>query len=158
VTGIFTGAVEPGGSIQLGDLTAFSATYTLSTGLLSLVNTYSLADLQLFSFIPGANGPNSSLDIFASVTASPPGSLCVGAAAAFGECGTGGNITGQVHVRYAQNPFLFDQTTQIANVTFVPAPVVTSEPALLGLTGLALPPLISRRGRSRRAHTSVSVR
>ena len=153
VTGTFTGTVEPGGSIQLADLTAFSATYSL-TGPVTLANTYTLADLQLFSFIPGANGPNSSLDIFASVAASPPGSLCVGAAAAFGQCGTGGNVAGMVHVRYAQNPFLFDQTTQFANVTFVPTQVVTSEPALLGVAGLILPLLGSWHGRGRRARTS----
>jgi hypothetical protein len=151
VTGTFTGAVEPGGSIQLADLTAFSATYTLPGTPVAFVDTYSLADLQLFSFFPGPNGPNSSLDIFASVTASPPGSLCVGAAAAFGACGPSGSVAGTVHVRYAANPFLFDQTTQFANVTFIPAPVVTSEPAMLGLTSLMLPLLISLRGRGRRS-------
>ena len=38
VTGTFTGTVETGGSIQLADLTAFSATYSL-TGPVTLANT-----------------------------------------------------------------------------------------------------------------------
>ncbi len=129
MTGTFTGSLEPDGSIQLADLTAFSAILVNSS-----IDTYSLQDLQLFSFLPGANGPNSSLDFFASITSGVPGSFCVGAAAAFGLCGQNGNIAGDVHFRYAPNPFLFETTTQFASVNLDP-PAIAPEPSTLWLWG-----------------------
>jgi len=147
ITGSFTGTPETDGSIQLADLTGFTATYALNAGppTGNFVDTYALANLLLFSIFPAADGPNSSLDIFADITTAPSGSICVGAVAAFGECGDSGNFSGEVHVRYSQNPFLFDHTTATANVTFVSAPIATSEPGLLGVTALVLPLLLRRR-------------
>ncbi len=147
LSGTFSGALEPGGSIQLADLTAFSAAFTANLGSLvgTEVDTYSLADLNLFSFFPSTDGPNSSLDIFASITTGVPGSICVGAAAAFGLCGQEGNAVGVDHLRYSQNPFLFETTAQFANVAFVPQTAAVPEPAYLGICGVLLAFLARRR-------------
>ncbi|HVW84927.1 MAG TPA: PEP-CTERM sorting domain-containing protein [Bryobacteraceae bacterium] len=140
LTGTFTGTVEADGSIQQADLTGFTASYAANLGRFGIqMDTYTLPNLQLFSFIPSIDGPNSSLDIFASVTSGPPGSVCVGAAAAFGLCGVSGNLAGVDHLRYPQNPFLWTTTTQFALVQLVPAqPAATPEPATAGLCALAL--------------------
>jgi hypothetical protein len=141
LTGTFSGVVEPNGSIQQADLTALSASFTADRGVpIGIqVDSYSLTNLQLFSFIPSMDGPNSSLDIFASVTIGPPGSICVGAAAAFGLCGLGGNLAGIYHLIYQPNPFLWVSTTQSAVVLFVSAQSTTTpEPASSGLCGLAM--------------------
>ena len=131
ITGTFTGTLELDGSVQLADLTAFSANF-------GQTDYYSLQDLKLFSIMPSTHGPNSSLDLFASITTGVPGSICVGAAAAFGLCGQGGNISGEDHFRYAQNPFLFITTTQFAVVDLLPPappPTPTPEPSSLWLWG-----------------------
>lgn len=152
LTGTFTGTLESDGSIQLADLTAFSISYSINLGPPSGIETdsYSLQDLKLFSFMPGTNGPNSSLDFFAGITTGTPGSICVGAAAAFGLCGQGGNIAGEDHLRYAQNPFLFITTTEFAAVNLVP-PTSTPEPPTLWMwglgAGLAIVGRISRASR-----------
>jgi hypothetical protein len=144
--GTFTGAVEPDGLIQLADLSFFTASFTENQGPLSAVDTYSLANLQLFSFMPSTDGPNSTLDIFASFTTGTPGSICVGAAAAFGLCGKSSNAVGEDHLRYSQNPFLFEITSQFAVVQFVPPqPAATPEPASAGLCGLTLASVLAWR-------------
>ena len=81
LTGTFTGAVEVDGSIQQADLTDFSASFADNLGALqgTQIDHYSLVNLQLFSFVPSMDGPNSSLDLFASATSGTPGSICVGA-------------------------------------------------------------------------------
>jgi hypothetical protein len=138
LTGTFTGVVEADGSIQQADLTAFTASFFYDEGPLGVeVDTYSLVNLELFSFSPSMDGPNSSLDIFASVTSGTPAGICVGAAAAFGLCQQGGNVAGVDHVK--SNEFLWLTTTQFAAVQFVPVQTtVTPEPASIGLCGLAL--------------------
>jgi hypothetical protein len=158
LTGSFTGAVEANGSIQQADLTAFTASFVDDFGPLGIhTDTYSLSNLQLFSFIPGMDGPNSSLDIFASVISGPPGSICVGAAAAFGLCGQGGNFAGIDHAIYQPNPFLWLGTTQAAVMQFVPAqPAATPEPASIGLCGLALASAVGWRRKCRRAYEAPS--
>src|SRR5579863_1085915 len=84
LTGTFTGTLELDGSIQLADLTAFSTSYAVNLGPPQgmEIDSYSLPDLKLFSFMPGTNGPNSTLDFFAGITTGTPGSICAGAAAA----------------------------------------------------------------------------
>src|SRR5581483_10465477 len=69
-TGTFTGIPELHGSIQLADLTAFSISYMALIGRPNVTetDTYTLPVLKLFSFRPAADGPNSSLDLFASIT------------------------------------------------------------------------------------------
>jgi hypothetical protein len=140
LTGTFSGVAEPNGSIQQADLTAFAASFTANLGVPTgiQVDSYSLANLQLFSFTPSMDEPNSLLDIFASVTSGTPGSICVGAVAAFGLCGLGGNLAGVDHLIYQPNPFLWASTTQYAVVQFVPAQSTTPEPASIGLCGLAM--------------------
>ena len=149
LTGTFTGAVEADGSIQQADLTAFTASFTADFGALGLhTDTYTLANLQLFSFLPSLDGPNSSLDIFANVPSGPPGSICVGAAAAFDLCGVSGNLAGVDHLIYQQNPFLWETTTRAAAVQLVPSqPVTTPEPASAGLCTLTLASIFTWRRR-----------
>lgn len=149
LTGTFTGAIEADGSIQQADLSAFTASFTVDLGLSGIqTDTYTLANLQLFSFLPSINGPNSSLDIFASVTSGPPGSICVGAAAAFGLCGVSGNLAGVDHVIYQPNPFLWETTAQTPTVQLLPPqPTATPEPASAGLCALSLASIIMWRRR-----------
>jgi hypothetical protein len=142
LTGSFTGMVESDGSIQQADLTAFTASFSYDEGPLGIeVDTYSLANLQLFSFAPSVDGPNSSLDIFASAPSGTPAGICVGAAAAFGLCQQGGNVSGVDHVK--SNEFLWLTTTQSPSVQFEPAQITPApEPGTIGLCGLALASLI----------------
>jgi hypothetical protein len=150
LTGSFTGTVEADGSIQQADLTAFTASFLDDRGSFGIqIDSYSLANLQLFSFRPAMDGPNASLDIFASVTSGPPGSICVGAAAAFGLCGVGGNLFGVDHLIYQQNAFLWVTSTQAAVVQFVPAQSASApEPLSISLCALALLSTIAWRRRA----------
>jgi len=72
LTGSFTGVVEPGGFIELADLSAFTLAYQSQ----SLTTGENLASLTLFSY--DTNGGASSLDI---AGLGFPFDLCVGAAA-----------------------------------------------------------------------------
>jgi hypothetical protein len=77
----------------LSDLSAFNATFTVPTFVGDSSSYFYLANLHLFSFLPASDGPNSSLDFYAQ-TAGLAQNVCVGAAAAFGLCGAGGNFAG----------------------------------------------------------------
>jgi hypothetical protein len=142
LSGSFTGLVEADGIVQLADLTSFTANLTTNLGfpIGAQTDTYALGDLKLFSISVAPDGPNSSLDLFASITTGTPGNLCVGAAAAFDLCGTSNNAVGFAQVRYAPNPFLTVKTSQTAVVNLVPAAPVTTvpEPASPVMIAIAL--------------------
>jgi len=134
LTGSFTGTVEAEGYIKLGDLSAFNATFTIgpATGF------FYLTDLQLFSALPGSNGPNSSLHFYAQ-TAGLAQNVCVGAAAAFALCGAGGNFAGvgkTIGVSDASTPN-FPTLQLVLSVPTTPPPTMP-EPATYLLSGLAL--------------------
>lgn len=171
--GTFSGTPEANGSIQLADLTTFMLLFTVDhlAPYMSIGNEldgYSLGNLQFFSFQPGADGPNSSFDFQA--TSNTAANLCVGAAAAFGLCGVGGDFAAVATsvLSTPQNP-LFYESAQFANVTLqqpLPAtlggnpvgiapggPVTgTPEPGTLGLCGVVLMGL--RLWRRRTEHSS----
>ena len=75
LTGSFTGAVEPGGFIERGDLSAFSAAFTVDGTLVASINQF---QLTLFEY--DTAGGASSLD-FAGIFGAP-NNICVGAATA----------------------------------------------------------------------------
>jgi len=139
VTGTFTGTVETDGFIEADDLSAFNANFT-ATDPVTGGNTegfFYQTDLQLFSFLPAVDGPNSSLDFYAQT----PGlgqNLCVGAAAAFGLCGVSSNAVGVATTIGIGN----DSTADLPVLTLISSvntsPVETPEPAMVPLCGLAL--------------------
>jgi hypothetical protein len=138
LTGSFTGTVEANGYIELGDLSAFNATFTVPTSVGEATGLFYLTDLQLFSVLPASDGPNSSLDFYAQT----PGlaqNVCVGAAAAFGLCGAGGNFAGignTIGVGDASTPN-FPILQLVSSVPSNP-PAIAPEPVTYSFCGLTL--------------------
>jgi hypothetical protein len=144
LTGSFTGIVEADGYIEQGDLSAFNATLTIPTSIGDSFGYFYQTNLQLFSFLPAADGPNSSLDLYAQT----PGlaqNACVGAAAAFGLCGEGGNFVGLANTIGVGDASTtsFPVVTLTSSITGSPAPperipTAVPEPATYSFCGLTL--------------------
>jgi len=138
LTGTFTGTVEADGFIEQADLSAFNATLTAPETEGEAMGFFYQTDLQLFSFLPSSDGPNSSLDFYAQ-TAGLDQNVCVGAAAAFGLCGAGGNFAGianTIGVADASTPNL-PVLTLISSLPTNP-PATVPEPATDSFCGVAL--------------------
>jgi len=132
--GSFTGTVDTSGYISQGSLTAFHADFFVSPGsIFETTLSFGLPDLTLFSFSPFSA---STFDFAAS---SATAKLCSGAAAAFGLCGPGGNIFGEISSPLVTASsgrakiFNLDDTT-IQGATLSQVPI----PAAIWLFGSAL--------------------
>jgi hypothetical protein len=141
VTGVFSGAVEAGGLIELGDLSSFSAVFSVFGIAVIPVGSESLADLTLFSFI--TTGGPSTLDFAGS--AANLTNICMGAAVALdAQC------TSDFTVFYPPGTFSVDEAggtptfiamsqPQITLVSSVATPSAsTPEPATIFPTGAVL--------------------
>jgi len=149
LNGTFTGTVEADGFIEKSDLSAFSAvlSYTTDGGGDQIVSNYFYLDnIDLFSFLPAADGTNSSLDVHA-VDSIGVG-LCVGAAAAFGLCGEEGNAVGVLQPALVTDEL--PSVTLVSSVQTSPPPAPAPEPGTLFLCGLALLAAGLGHGRKRR--------
>lgn len=134
LTGQFTGTVEPGGFIELADLTNISITATTALGIPVLSNA-GLSDLTFFSYntVGGAN----SLAFIASQSV---GTACVGAPSVLGlPCNPGGLLPPEIKAVMLLGGGVLDFTLNLTTVTLVPAPV-PEPPAwamlLVGFAGL----------------------
>ncbi len=148
LSGTFTGIVEPGGLIRLGDLSAFSDNFTDTLAPMGVATTaMNLGDLTAFSYLT-AGGP-STLDIAGTLD---NGGNCVGGAVPFSPACTFNfgftyppGVFGAVFVAGDTVPIAvaLDQPviTLVSSVTTPPAVPEPSEPALLivfaGLFGVA---------------------
>ncbi len=131
LSGSFTGALESNGSIELADITAFSAEYISESGQATqaVLAQFPLSSLDLFSFEPGADGPNSSFDLFATLGTGAD-QACSGAAAGLGLCGFSSNAAGLFII---PDDAQFFDTTQIATVSLVsPPPALMGNPSAIG--------------------------
>ena len=141
LTGSFSGAVEPDGSIQQGDLTDFK------TGFAGNLPKFASANLSLFSF--NTSGGPSSLDF---VVSDPFEIVCVGAAVFLSPaCALGGSVPPFAHARSfftgGEVPAFtgtFPQITLVSSVTAVPEPS-TWAMFVVGLTAIGLARIVSRR-------------
>jgi hypothetical protein len=146
LTGSFSGTVESSGVINQADLTDFSFTLTIYNtdhSVFAVPLTGDLSDLALFSY--DTTGGPSSLDI----SSQNPVGLCVGAAAAFGQCrgsGYSGSFTyldsANPIIPGSGEPFLWTSAapqitlTSVATTPIPPAlPLFVSAIAALGLFG-----------------------
>jgi hypothetical protein len=138
LSGSFTGAVEPNGFIEQGDLTAFSAAFTPAVGVVGPV-PLALNELTLFSF-DTARGA-SSLDF----AGSPNTPFCTGAAATLdANCTFNFTVTypvGTDAVAYSFGGFFvsasFPTVMLVSSITTNP-PSSVPEPASLALLGAGL--------------------
>lgn len=131
LTGSFSGTPDSSGNFSLGNLTAFSFTFSVVGG--PTTSSHDLSHVTLFSYEPG--NPTS----FDLVDTEALGKICSGAAAAFGVCGGTGFLgtTGSP-------PFSFPNyaTSNAAVVTLVSItpigptlPLLATSLAALGLAG-----------------------
>jgi len=149
LTGSFTGAVEPDGFIEQGDLSAFNARfYFPGSGGSAPIN---LAQLTLFSY--DAGGGAQTLDFAGSP--SQVSNICVGAAAALdGNCNADflavypPGTTGVVE-EFGQLDYVASDTPVITLVSSV-TPAAVPEPGTLAMIGLALVALSVARGSGKR--------
>lgn len=147
-TGSFTGTPEIDGYIEQADLSSFSATFShLGNPLAS----FSLADLQYFSFLTGQSG---SFGFYASQQYySLTFKLCSGAPAAYGYCGQGGNIQGEYYPYYSS----YVTTADPAALTLLPNP--PPPPAVPESSGLVLVAMgVMAAGILRGTHTGSATR
>ena len=133
LAGSFTGTVGADGYIEQSDLSAFYAMFSVPVAGGFDRYYFYLNELDLFSFLPAANGTNSSLDIDA-VTPGFDLDLCVGAAAAFGLCGEQGNAVGVATAGAVTNEL--PSVTLQSSVTT--SPVSAPEPGTSFLCGITL--------------------
>jgi hypothetical protein len=152
LSGEFTGTVGSTGIMSLADLSAFSATLTITSfGGLVYDIPQDLTDLGLFSFMTGGGGAST---LFFSPSATS--GTCVGAAATLVPvCNPGGmNPFGTVGDYITRgNPFLFTSVTPVvtlvSSVTTSDTPTGVPEPAAwtLMILGLGAAGAALRRGR-----------
>jgi hypothetical protein len=156
--GTFTGVVEPAGYIQLADLSAFFMQFTDDVVGSYVQLSYSLGDLQLFSFNarPDASDPDhgaASLDVIASHAFGSPASLltmCVGAAATFSlNCSPGSSVPG-VKAFLAGSIFWSTSLPVLTLVSSVDVPDPVSEVPEPGTLALLATGVISLIGTKRR--------
>lgn len=118
-SGSFTGAVEPGGNINLPDLTAFSAIWSTTSGSQS----YGLGSLSLFSFT--TTGGPSSFGIIAN--RGVENGVCVGAPVVLS------NSCGNVYAPTAFGTFFSNLSDQTGSLT-------SSQPTLTLVSSITAPP------------------
>lgn len=147
--GSFTGKVEADGYIEAADLSAFSATFNAPSDGGTITAYFYLTDLSLFSFLPAADGPNSSLDFYAQSSGLAQ-NACVGAAAAFGLCGSDGNAVGVANTIGVSESTADFAVVSLVSSTTTPPPSAAPEPATYSLYGLALALVVAGVWRRRR--------